>query len=82
MVSGLYPLCHLDRPRLNTQPWLNRLGRAPKTFGADVVGQITADMFMQVFIELGRRYYKAMVTVNLYFWGAPCLEFRYPDKLM
>jgi len=27
-----------------------------------------ADMFMQVFIELDRRYHKAMVTVNLYFY--------------
>ena len=64
MVSGLYPLCHLNRPRLNTPPWLNRLSRAPKTIGADVVSQIMADMFMQVFIELHRRYHKSMVTVK------------------
>jgi len=65
MVSGLYPPYHLDRPRLNTQPWLNRLCRV--AFATVGVGQIMADMFMQVFIELDRRYHILKVTVNYVF---------------
>jgi hypothetical protein len=41
-----------------------------------------ADMFMQVFIELDRRYHKAMVTVYLYFWGWHYLKSKYQDTPM
>src|SRR5206468_12359176 len=63
-VSGACPLYDMDRPRLSTQPWLNRLWRAPKVFGAGIVGQILADIFMQVLIERARRLTRRMVTVK------------------
>ena len=66
-VSGLCPRIAVDRPGLNAQPGLNRLWRV--AFATGVAGQILADMFMQVFIELLRRYQTSMVTVYLYFWG-------------
>ena len=39
-------------------------------------------MFVQVFIELDRRYQRSMVTVHLYFWGVQNLKFKYRDALM
>ena len=39
----------MDRPRLNIQPWLNRLCRV--AFATSTVGQLVIDMFMQVLIE-------------------------------
>ena len=38
-----------------------------------------ADMFVQVFIELDRRYQTSMVTVHLYFLGVQNLELKYRD---
>ena len=52
-VSRACPLYDLDRPRLNTQPWLNRLCRV--ACATDIVGQITVDMYVQVLIERARR---------------------------
>ena len=43
----------MDRPRLNKQPPTGRSRRVALWRG--LVGQVTADMFMQVLIELVRR---------------------------
>ena len=51
MASGFRPPFIGGAPTLITRTRDNRLGRAPGTFGADGVGQVAADMWVQVFIE-------------------------------
>ena len=53
----------LDRPGLNTPPWLNRQwGVACAT---DIAGQLTVDMYLQALIECGYAYRTGQVTSNL-----------------
>ena len=81
LVSSFCPEYAMDRPRLNTQPWLNRLWRV--AFATDIVGQLVVDMFIQVFIERER----CLPHINSYSQCIFCrneeyIETIYPDRLI
>jgi len=61
---GSWLLYALDRLRLNTQPWLDRLWRVAGAI--TVIGQIMADMFKQALIKCGRRLHHEEGYVKLF----------------
>lgn len=65
---------------LNAPPGLYRL--RSRRCGTFALGQLVADMFMQVLIERGDVFITTLVTVHLYFVGGDYLEFKYPHRLM
>jgi hypothetical protein len=55
----------MDRLRLNTQPWPNRLWRV--ACATDSVGQFEVDMFIQVFIYFAQTLQREILDCKNYF---------------